>query len=97
MRVGFSPAATTGDYSFPGPHFAPYNPEKLVLVPDDPNANGARLDPGTSPYAVTIRFRTTADKPNIVQKGQNNVGGGFWKLVLKSGWARCHFEDSRGR
>ena len=30
-------------YQFPGPHFAPYNPEKLVLVPDDPQG---RLDPG---------------------------------------------------
>lgn len=85
---------STGDgglaYQFPGPHFAKYNPEKLVLVPDDPQG---RLDPGTSPYAVTIRFRTTAAKPNIVQKGQNNVGGGFMKLVLKNGWPRCHFED----
>ena len=44
---------------------------------------------------MTIRFRTNADKPNIVQKGQNNVRGGFMKLVLKSGWARCHFEDGQ--
>lgn len=87
-------------YEFPGPHFASYNPEKLVLVPDDPDGAGpatsSALDPGTGPYAVTIRFRTTAERPNIVQKGQNNVGGGFWKLVLKSGWPRCHFEDSTG-
>jgi hypothetical protein len=90
VRIGLS----TGDgglaYQFPGPHFAPYNPEKLVLIPDDPEG---RLDPGTSPYAVTIRFRTSAEKPNIVQKGQNNVRGGFMKLVLKNGWPRCHFED----
>jgi hypothetical protein len=94
---------STGDggqaYQFPGPHFAPYNPEKLVLVPDDPDGAGpatdSALDPGTGPYAVTIRFRTTADKPNIVQKGQNNVRGGFMKLVLKSGWPRCHFEDGQ--
>lgn len=92
VRVGLP----TGDgglaYQFPGPHFASYNPEKLVLVPDD----GERLDPGTSPYAVTIRFRTSAPRPNMVQKGQNNVGGGFWKLVLKNGWPRCHFEDGSG-
>jgi len=94
VRVGFSLGGDNRYYSFPGPHFAPYNPEKLVLVPDDPSGS---LDPGTSPYAVTIRFRTTAEKPNIVQKGQNNVGGGFWKLVLKSGWARCHYEDSTGK
>ena len=90
VRVGLSNGAGGLAYQFPGPHFAPYNPEKLVLVPDDPQG---RLDPGTSTYAVTIRFRTSADKPNIVQKGQNNVRGGFMKLVLKSGWARCHFED----
>lgn len=78
-------------YQFPGPHFAKYNPQKLVLVEDQ----GDTLDPGpaTGPYAVTIRFKTTAAKPNIVQKGQNNVRGGFMKLVLKNGWPRCHFED----
>ncbi len=65
-----------------------------MLVPDDPQG---RLDPGTQPYAVTIRFRTSADKPNIVQKGQNNVGGGFMKLVIKNGWPRCHFEDGQQR
>jgi hypothetical protein len=86
---------STGDggwaYQFPGPHFAKYNPEKLALVEDQ----GDSLDPGpaTGPYAVTIRFKTTAAKPNIVQKGQNNVRGGFMKLVLKNGWPRCHFED----
>jgi hypothetical protein len=85
----------TGDggwaFQFPGPHFAPYNPEKLALVEDV----GDSLDPGpnTRSYAVTIRFKTTAPKPNIVQKGQNNVRGGFMKLVLKNGWPRCHFED----
>lgn len=86
---------STGDggwaYQFPGPHFAAYNPQKLALVEDQ----GDSLDPGpnTGSYAVTIRFRTTAAKPNIVQKGQNNVRGGFMKLVLKNGWPRCHFED----
>lgn len=84
--------ATTSSlgYSFPGG--SGYDPQNLVNVPDDP-----RLDPGTSAYAVTIRFRTTAAHPNIVQKGQSGQTGGFWKLVLKEGWPRCHFRDSAGR
>jgi len=89
VRIGLSTGDGSLAYRFPGPHFASYNPEKLVLIPDD----GERLDPGTQPYAVTIRFRTSAPRPNIVQKGQNNVRGGFMKLVLKNGWPRCHYED----
>jgi hypothetical protein len=84
-------AVSTGDgglaYSFPGPEWG-YDPGRLVTVPDDP-----RLDPGTQPYAVTIRFRTTQVGPNIVQKGQSGQTGGYWKLVLHKGWPRCHFRD----
>ena len=61
-------------------------------MPDNVN-----LDPGTQPYRVTVRFRTSngAD-PNIIQKGQSGQTGGFWKLVLHQGWPRCHFRDSNG-
>jgi hypothetical protein len=81
-----------GVYTFSGPRNVP-NHDRLVLVQDD---SQGRLDPGSAPYAVTIRLRTTDPKPNIVQKGQNNQAGGFWKLVLKNGYPRCHFEDSTG-
>lgn len=67
------------------------NTNRLVQWNDD-----ARLDPGTSPYAVTIRIKTGALDPNIIQKGQANQTGGYWKLALKQGWPRCHFRDSTG-
>lgn len=82
----------TDDYgfTFQGPRTIA-NKEKLANVADNP-----LLDPGTQPYRVSVRFRTTngAD-PNIVQKGQSGQTGGFWKVVLHKGWPRCHFRDSR--
>lgn len=74
-------------YRFKGPWWI-VNDNRLVTLPDDD-----RLDPGTDPFAVTIRFKTGAVDPNIVQKGQDNQTGGYWKLALKKGWPRCHFED----
>ncbi len=68
------------------------NDNRLVTWPDDD-----RLDPGTQPYAVTIRIKTGALDPNIIQKGQANQKGGYWKFVLKKGWPRCHFRDENGR
>jgi Laminin G domain len=67
------------------------NDERLVTINDDP-----RLDPGTQPYAVTIRFKTGAVDANIIQKGQSNQTGGYWKLALQKGWPRCHFRDAAG-
>jgi hypothetical protein len=64
------------------------NDNRLVNWPDD-----ERLDPGTSTFAVTIRLKTGALDPNIIQKGQANQAGGYWKFVLKKGWPRCHFRD----
>jgi hypothetical protein len=88
--VRFITTPTGRGYRFVGSGNA-YRPEHLVTVPDDD-----RLDPGTGPYAVTIRLKTGATEPNIVQKGQSGQSGGFWKLVLKHGWPRCHFRDSSG-
>jgi hypothetical protein len=85
---------STGDggwgYRFRGDWWI-VNDNRLVTWNDD-----ARLDPGTSPYAVTIRVKTGAVDPNIIQKGQANQTGGYWKLALKQGWPRCHFRDAAG-
>jgi hypothetical protein len=82
--------------TFQGPRWIA-NDERLANVPDNvmPGSTSA-LDPGTQPYRVTVRFKTSngAD-PNIVQKGQSGQTGGFWKVVLHQGWPRCHFRDSR--
>jgi hypothetical protein len=68
------------------------NDNRLVTWPDDD-----RLDPGTGTFAVTIRLKTGALDPNIIQKGQANQAGGYWKFVLKKGWPRCHFRDQFDR
>ena len=74
-------------YHFEGP-LTVKDQERLVTVPDNP-----LLDPGTDPYSVSIRFRTTGPRPNIIQKGQSEDSGGYWKLVIHTGWPRCHFRD----
>lgn len=96
VRMNQSLADGQRGYYFPGP-FSGYDPGRIATVEDEVAGNASALDPGTSTYAVTVRFRTTASRPNIVQKGQNGQNGGFWKLVLKEGWPRCHYEDSTGR
>jgi hypothetical protein len=81
----------TGDgdraYHFTGP-LKVQNRERLALVDDNP-----MLDPGTATYSVIVRFRTTYAEPNILQKGQSEDAGGYWKLVIHDGWARCHYRD----
>jgi hypothetical protein len=74
-------------YRFEGP-LNVQNHERLVLVPDNP-----LLDPGTDAYSVTVRFRTNGTRPNIIQKGQSEDRGGMWKLVIHTGWPRCHYRD----
>jgi hypothetical protein len=85
----------TGHF-YPGPEWG-YDPGRLSTIPDAWGGSTSDLDPGTQPYAVTVRFKTTAHHPNIVQKGQSGMSGGFWKFVLKNGWPRCHFRDGNGR
>src|SRR6185437_11156678 len=81
----------TGDgdvgYHFTGP-LNVQNRERLVLVNDNP-----MLDPGTGTYSVIVRFRTKISQPNILQKGQSEDAGGYWKLVIHNGGPRCHYRD----
>ena len=74
-------------YRFQGP-LNVQNRERLVLVDDTP-----MLDPGTETYSVSVRFRTFGSRPNILQKGQSEDTGGYWKLVIHTGWPRCHYRD----
>lgn len=70
---------------------SPAQPERLVQVGDDP-----RLDPGTGSYAVTIRYRTVSDDPNLIQKGQSATPGGYWKLQAPGGVLQCVWRGSEG-
>jgi Laminin G domain len=86
VRINW-PTPSGRGYHFEGP-LNVQNRERLVLVNDTP-----MLDPGTGTYSVSVRFRTTGSRPNILQKGQSEDAGGYWKLVIHTGWPRCHYRD----
>ena len=58
-------------------------------MPDAP-----ALDPGTSTWSATTRFRTVQGNGNIVQKGQST--GGYFKLEVHRGSVTCLFRGSAG-
>jgi hypothetical protein len=93
VRVGTDVAGALGGrayrWRFTRPHAPPVKPQRLVRVPDRP-----RLDPGTRRYAVTIRFRTTQEVWNLVQKGQSNTPGGYWKIEGHRGEVVCVFRGA---
>jgi hypothetical protein len=93
VRTGVVVAGATG-YRFPFilPNKPPPRPEHLVQVPSNP-----RLNPDRGTYAVTVRYRTTQNFGNILQKGQNGTPGGYWKFEQPNGIVACLFKDSSGR
>jgi hypothetical protein len=68
-----------------------YRPERLVTV------NSSLLNPGTDSFAVTIRMYTGAGDQNIIQKGNQNTGGGMWKIDMNRGLVNCVYKGSEGR
>lgn len=65
---------------------------RLVVVDDDD-----RLDPGPGYFSVAMRFKTGKGDQNIVQKGQAQAGGGYWKVAMaQGGLIVCHFRDASG-
>ncbi len=85
-------------YQFPAPPAGPDN-NQLVIAPGL-GQDHQRLDPRGGAFAVQLRFRTGAQHPNLVQKGQGGTAGGFWKVEVStpagSSRARvlCYFEQS---
>ncbi|MCU0266341.1 MAG: LamG domain-containing protein [Actinomycetia bacterium] len=73
------------------PNEPPAKPERLVLVPDND-----KLDPGTSTYTVTVRYRTLERFGNIIQKGQSATVGGYFKFQAPKGIVKCLFKGSNG-
>jgi hypothetical protein len=55
------------------------------------------LNPGTSDFAVTVRFKTARVASNVVQKGQAGTSGGYWKVEIHNGLATCQFHGSTGQ
>ena len=73
------------------PTAPPPKPERLVTVDD------SRLNPGSGEYAVTIRYRSTHNYGNVLQKGQNATTGGYWKFEQPNGLMTCLFKGSAGQ
>jgi hypothetical protein len=68
---------------------APSDPGRTHLVPSN-----AALNPGTGSFAMEVRFRTTVNDGNIIQKGQSG-GGGMWKMELHNGgYGACVFQGT---
>jgi hypothetical protein len=70
------------------PAAPPPKPERLVKAFD------GRLNPGTRDFAVTIRFKTSQNFGNMIQKGQAGNAGGYFKWEIPNGELKCLF---RGR
>lgn len=92
VLTGRRSGGSTG-YRFPRvePNRPPTRPGHLVIVPDN-----SKLDPGWRDYAVTIRVRTKAKFGNIIQKGQSQAEGGYFKFQNPSGRIECLFRGSQG-
>jgi PKD repeat protein len=82
--------ATAYRWSNTQPNQPPAKPERIV------QANDGRLNPGTDDFAVTVRFRTTRNFGNIIQKGQSGNLGGYFKWQIPSGKLACLFRGVDG-
>jgi len=71
------------------PDTPPARPGHLVTVRDNTD-----LDPGTRDFVVTVRFRTTYQFGNIIQKGQATVPGGNYKMQIPNGVVQCFFRGA---
>jgi len=77
--------ATAYTWTNTNPNQPPAKPERLIQVDD------YQLNPFEDDYAITVRFRTTRNFGNIIQKGQSNNLGGNWKWQIPSGQLSCTF------
>ena len=68
-----------------------YQPGHVTVVP-----HSTDLNPGSGNFAFTIRYNTSYSFGNIMQKGQGNAIGGYWKLENPNRQPRCMFRGSNG-
>ncbi len=88
VQVGtFLDGATGYAWDNGSPTAPPPKPERLVTVSD------SRLNPGNRDFAITIRFRTTRSYGNMIQKGQSQTPGGYFKWEIPSGILMCLFRS----
>lgn len=86
VKTGMSLDGAVG-YRFPfgPPNTTPADTPRLVTV------TSASLNPGDRDFAITIRYRSTRDFGNIIQKGQHGAKGGYFKLEAPHGKLTCLF------
>lgn len=70
-----------------------YHDDHLIAVSDDSDGS---LDPGTSTFIVTMRFRTKGYIGNVIQKGQAHTTGGQVKVQGHKHRLSCMFRTSDG-
>ncbi|WBB72033.1 PKD domain-containing protein [Micromonospora sp. WMMD1128] len=81
-----------------GHRFATHLPTDQEYVPDHVNLvpHSTDFNPDAGDFSVTIRYRTTYSFGNILQKGQGNTAGGYWKLEAPGGRPKCLFRGGDG-
>jgi hypothetical protein len=77
-------------YRWLGTNKAGYHPERLVTV------TSGTLNPGTDPFAITVRIYTGAGDQNILQKGQSGTAGGMYKIDMVKGIVICMYRGADG-
>jgi hypothetical protein len=89
--TGATHAGSTG-YRWPwaAPDTSPLRPERIIVVDTDEH-----LNPGSAAFAIEIRYRTTEQFGNIVQKGQSLTQGGYWKMEQNNGVPSCLFRSTQ--
>ena len=75
-------------YRFPAITDGLKHDEHLAVVGDN-----SLLEPESGDFSVTVRLKTGAGNQNIVQKGQANMTGGYWKIDMNQGIPICLFRD----
>ncbi len=92
LSTGVSYQNSTGySWASVNPTAPPAKPQRLVNVTDND-----LLNPGTNSYSVEIRYRTTHNYGNVIQKGQNTTAGGYWKFEQPGGKMTCLFKGGSG-
>ena len=90
LDSGFEYDGATG-YRWPrrNPTNPPANPERVIVIPDDP-----RPAPMHVPCTIELRYRTKEKFGNIAQKGQARTVGGQWKIQNPGGRPSCLYKGS---
>ncbi len=89
IQTGVVLNGATG-YRWTGQNLDGVRPERLVTV------DNSALNPGSGGFAVTVRMFTGTGHQNIVQKGQANTAGGYFKMDMVQGRAFCTFRGPDG-